>query len=90
MFQGLERWPFWLPCAMCQKTGGDSLSKQDFCCVDNFSVMIPYRELEKLLEVANKMQYFQDRLHRTEEQLLALRVMYTEALEKIAEINRYL
>lgn len=66
------------------------MPKEKFCCVDNYSVLIPYRDLEKLLETANKMQYFQERLHRTDEQLLALRVMYTEVLEKIAEIDRYL
>ena len=53
-------------------------------------MLIPYRDLERLLETANKMQYFQDRLSRTDEQLMALRIMYSEALEKIAEINRYL
>lgn len=66
------------------------MPKEKFCCVDNYSVLIPYRDLEKLLETANKLQYFQERLHRTDEQLLALRVMYTEVLEKIAEIDRYL
>lgn len=66
------------------------LPKKDFCFVDNFSVLIPYRDLERLLETANKMQFFQDQLTRTNEQLTALRIMYSEALEKIAEINRFL
>ena len=73
---------------MCH--GGDSLAKKDFCCVDNFSVLIPYRDLEHLFEVANKLPQFQRDLEQTKEQLDALRRMYTEALQKIAEINRYL
>ena len=75
---------------LCQTEVKFSLPKKDFCCVDNFSVLIPYRDLERLLETSNKMQYFQEELSRTNEQLLALRIMYTEALEKIAEINRFL
>lgn len=66
------------------------MAKSDFCCAENFSVLIPYRDLEKLLQTANKLTEFQDRLHRTERQLDALRVMYTEAIEKIGEIQRYL
>lgn len=76
---------------MCQDLEVNPLlPKKDFCCVDTFSVLIPYRDLERLLETANKMQFFQDQLARTNEQLTALRIMYSEALEKIAEINRYL
>ena len=66
------------------------ISKRDFCCAENFSVLIPYKDLERLVETSNKLQYFQTQLTRTQEQLAALRLMYTEALEKIAEIDRYL
>ena len=76
---------------MCQDLEVNPLlPKKEFCCVDNFSVLLPYRDLERLLETANKMQFFQDQLARTNEQLTALRIMYSEALEKIAEINRFL
>lgn len=76
---------------MCQDLEVNPLlPKKEFCCVDNFSVLIPYCDLERLLETANKMQFFQDQLARTNEQLTALRIMYSEALEKIAEISRFL
>lgn len=63
---------------------------KNFGCVDNFSVLIPYKELEKLLETAYKIDQFQERLKRMEEKQDALRVMYTEALLKIREIEKYL
>ena len=66
------------------------LPKRDFCCVDNFSVLIPYKDLELLFGIANNLPQFQHDLAQTRRELEALRVMYTEALQKIAEINRYL
>lgn len=65
------------------------MAKDDFCSVENFSVLIPYKDLEKLLNSANALENVQLRLHRTEEQLDALRRMYTEALMKIREIERF-
>lgn len=66
------------------------VSDKNFCCVDNYSVLIPYKDLEKLLQAVNKLPQFQARLDRTDEQLLALRVMYTEALQKISELEHFL
>lgn len=76
---------------LCQAERGEiSLTKQKFCCVDNYSVLIPYRDLEKMLETANNLEHFQAQLKRTNEQLAALRLMYTEVLEKVAEMDKYL
>ena len=66
------------------------MKKTDFGCVENFSVLIPYKQLEQLLLCANNLERLQQDLKRTREELCALRGMYFEALEKIAEINRYL
>lgn len=66
------------------------MAKKNFGGVENFSVLIPYKDLEILLETANEIKIFQQRLTRLENQLLALRMMYCEALEKIAQIDRYL
>ena len=77
--------------SLCQpKEVKISLAKQNFCCVDNYSVLIPYRDLEKMLETANNLEQFQAQLKRTNEQLAALRLMYTEVLEKVAEMDKYL
>ena len=48
------------------------------------------RDLEKMLETANNLEQFQSQLKRTNEQLAALRLMYTEVLEKVAEMDKYL
>lgn len=66
------------------------MAKEDFCCVDNFSVLIPYKDLEKLLKSASALEQVQQRLHRTEQQVDSLRCMYTEALMKIQEIERFM
>ena len=66
------------------------MARKSFGCVENFSVLIPYKDLEKLLETAYKLEEFQMRLKRKEEKQDALRVMYTEALMKIREIEKYL
>ena len=66
------------------------MARKSFGCVENFSVLIPYKDLEKLLETAYKLEEFQMRLKRMEEKQDALRVMYTEALMKTREIEKYL
>ena len=66
------------------------MKKNDFCCVENFSVIIPYRELEKMFESSNKIAHIETLFVRTEERMSAMQLMYSEILEKVAEINRYL
>ena len=66
------------------------MKRTDFCCVDNFSVLIPYRELEKMLESSNRIAHIESLFQRTEERLAAMQAMHSEILEKVAEINRYL
>ena len=66
------------------------MNNKDFCCVDNFSVIIPYRELENLLQSANKIEHIEALMKRIDERNSAMQLMYSELLEKIAEINRYL
>lgn len=66
------------------------MKKKDFCCVDDFSVIIPYRELEKLLECANKIDHIEQLAARVNEQCTAMRNLYSEILEKVSEIDRYL
>ena len=66
------------------------MKKERFCCVDDFSVIIPYRELEKLLVSANKIEHVEALIQRMEERNAALQLMYSELLQKVAEINRLL
>ena len=67
-----------------------ALKSKDFCCVDDFSVIIPYRKLEVMLDSANKIAEIQELCRRMDEKYSALKFMYSELLEKVAEINRYL
>lgn len=67
-----------------------SPASPSFCGVGDFSVLIPYRDLESLLQTARNLGQLVDRMSRLEEQHESLTRMYFEALEKIAEINRFL
>lgn len=65
-------------------------SSKGFGCAENFPVLIPYKDLESLLKIARNYDTLEKNVQRIEKQLGALRGMYDEALERIAEINRYL
>lgn len=64
------------------------MDDRKFCCVGDFSVLVPYRDLEKLLEVANNMERYERTLDQTHTQLAALRNQYTELLAKIGEMSK--
>ncbi|MDO4515129.1 MAG: hypothetical protein Q4B72_13985 [Lachnospiraceae bacterium] len=66
------------------------MSNQKFCCVGDFPVMIPYRDLEKIVEVAKNMERYEKCLSRANEQLAALRLQYIELSEKVQEMDKYL
>lgn len=65
-------------------------SSNGFGCADNLQVVIPYKDYEALLKVARNYDGLVSKIQRLEKQLDALRVMYSEALDRIAEINKYL
>ena len=66
------------------------MGKKDFCSPENFSVLIPYKDLENLLKVASSIDEMKATIRRMDERNAALQKMYAELLEKITEINRYL
>lgn len=66
------------------------MSNPKFCCVDDFPVLVPYRDLVKLLEVAKNMERYERCLSRANDQLAALRHQYTELVEKVREIEKLL
>lgn len=43
-----------------------------------------------MLESSNKIAHIETLFVRTEERMSAMQLMYSEILEKVAEINRYL
>lgn len=66
------------------------MNNPKFCCVDDFPVLIPYRDLEKIVEVAKNMERYEKCLSRANEQLAALRHQYVELSEKVREMDKYL
>lgn len=62
----------------------------EFCGVQNYSVLIPYKDLELIVKAARKTEEM-TRLYRTlEKRYGAMQQMHREMLEKIEEINKYL
>lgn len=64
-----------------------SMGDSKFCCVDDFPVLIPYKDLVKLVEVAKNLEQFEMRLSRTDEKLGALNGLYSELLQKVRELD---
>lgn len=65
-------------------------SSSGFCSADNLSIVIPYKDYEALVKVARNYDGLVAKVQRMEKQLDALRTMYVQALDRIAEINKYL
>lgn len=66
------------------------MKKERFCVPENLSVILPYRDYEKLVGMATNYDALLTKFSQLEKQVDALRGMYREALDKIAEINVYL
>lgn len=64
------------------------VKKEKFCCIDNFGVLIPYTDLQKLMSFANSVELFEKRLSHMDGQLQALRGLYSDVLEKVGELER--
>lgn len=65
------------------------MAEEKFCCVDNYSVLIPYRDLEKMVDLANKVELIELQYIRLQEQYTAIRGMFSECLDKIKEIRDF-
>ena len=65
------------------------MDEENFCCVDNFSVLIPYSDLVKMVHLAKKVEHIEDQYVRLLDQYVAIRGMFSECLEKIKEIREF-
>ena len=63
---------------------------KSFCGVGDFPTLIPYSQLVKMVEMANKFEAMEGRLGRLEKQHGALRQQYTELVEKFGELRKML
>lgn len=66
------------------------MPRKNFARPDRYSILIPYKDFEKIVKMAEEIEDMQYRYRRMEEMYLAMQEMYREALDKIADINRYL
>lgn len=65
------------------------MADEKFCCVENYSVLIPYSDLEKMVHMAKKVEQIEEQYARLQEQYAAIRGMFSECLEKIKEIRGF-
>ena len=65
------------------------MSDEKFCCVDKYSVLIPYSDLEKMVNMAIKVEQIEEQYARLQEQYAAIRGMFSECLDKIKEIREF-
>lgn len=65
------------------------MADEKFCCVENYSVLIPYQDLVKMVELAHKVDQIELQYSRLQEQYAAIRGMFSECLDKITEIREF-
>ena len=54
----------------------------------DYPVMIPYKELYELLQATNRIKEYQAEVERLNRQMLAMRVIQQQCLEKIKELEK--
>lgn len=57
---------------------------------NKLSVIIPYKELEALLNTKHKLDDLEKKYDQMEKRYAAIQHMFSEVLVKVAEIDRYL
>lgn len=62
---------------------------ENFVAPDKIQVIIPYSDLERMVNMAHEMEEMKKQYVRIEEQYAAIRGMFNECLEKIGEIQRF-
>lgn len=66
------------------------MSNENLCSVGNYSVLIPYSDLEKLVNSATKIEDMEKQMRAMERRNAAMHSMYSEILEKYAELYKML
>lgn len=63
---------------------------EKFCCIDNYSVIVPYSDFVKMMEIGTIIDDMHSMFDRMCKQYDSMKMIYSEMLEKIDEINHYL
>lgn len=66
------------------------MKDEKFCGVQNYSVLIPYKDLQILMDSANKIEQISSQYQEMQERYVAMQEMFRQCLEKLGEINRML
>ena len=66
------------------------MGKKDFCSPEKLSVIIPYKDYEKLVTAALSIDELQAQINRLTDRCAAIHNLYSELLQKVAEIDRLL
>lgn len=56
----------------------------------DYPVLIPYSELCELLDASKQIKVYKEEVKRLQAQVLALRIMQQECMEKIGDVERSL
>ena len=56
----------------------------------DYPVLIPYSELCELLDASKQIKVYKEEVKRLQAQVLALRILQQECIEKIGEVERSL
>ena len=54
----------------------------------DYPVMIPYKDLYELLQATNRIKEYEAQVERMNRQMLAMRVIQQQCLEKIRELEK--
>ena len=66
------------------------MKRENFCSPEKYSILIPYKDFEKLIQMATRVEEMEKLCKRMDERNAAMYNLYSELLEKVAEINRLL
>lgn len=62
---------------------------KDFVASDRLQVIMPYSDYEKVVHMAQELEEMKRQFSRIQDQYSAIRGMFSECLEKIQEIQKF-
>ena len=65
------------------------MDQEKFCCPGDYSVLIPYSDLVKMVDMAKKVEHIEQQYARLQEQYAAIRGMFSECLDAIRDIREF-
>lgn len=63
------------------------MPQDNFVAPDRYHVIIPYSDLEKMMNVVDRLDKIEKNQNRLDEQYAAIRGMFSECLEVVREIR---